>query len=247
MYLRRVRTLMDELLKPGPLRCNQGRAPAPSPAPRPRDAERPRRFASAAADAQYYEPRIDELAAQIAPDAALDNAKWNSNAWGNGSTAPSFRQPYAEAVAELRDSYLPERRRQLFNGLASGAGQIPGPQPAGTIVLIAAVETSPSSGNPDEQYIQLQNPNSVAVDVSGWTLSTDAQTPLFTFRGGTVIPANGTLYVAASRPAFRARRLSPTGGQALFVVGDYTGRLRARGMTLTLTDRQGVTVAAVSR
>jgi hypothetical protein len=243
MYLRRVRTLMDELLKPGPLAGQPKASPAVSPDPRPRDVEPA--LQPAAAETQYYEPRIDELAAQIAPDAALDNAKWNSNAWGNGSTAPNFRQPYAEAVAELRDSYLPERRRQLFNGIAPGASQIPGSQPAGTIVLIAALETSPSSGNLDEQYIQLQNPNSVAVDISGWTLSTD--TPIFTFRGGTVIPANGTLYVAASRPAFRARRLSPTGGQALFVVGDYTGRLRARGMTLILTDRQGVTVAAASR
>ena len=203
MYLRRVRTLMDELLKPSPM----GGQPKPAPLQvqvrtRGRALPSPRLHA-AAAEAQYYEPRIDELAAQIAPDAALDNAKWNSHAWGNGSTAPSFPQPYAEAVAELRDSYLPERRRQLFNGLAPGASQIPGPQPAGAVVLITAIETSPSSGNLDEQYIQLRNPNTIAVDVSGWILSTDGntQTPIFTFRGGTVIPAGGTLYVAASRPA----------------------------------------------
>ena len=67
MYLRRVRTLMDELLKP----------PGTPP------------------EALHYEPRIDELAAQIAPDAALDAAKWNSHAWGNGSTAPNYPQPYA--------------------------------------------------------------------------------------------------------------------------------------------------------
>jgi hypothetical protein len=189
------------------------------------------------------------LAAQIAPDAALDNAKWNSNAWGNGSTAPNYPQSYADAVAELRDSYLPERRRQLFNHVTSGSGEIPESQPTVTVVTFGTVEAGPPGGNLNDQYIELLNPNSFAVDVSGWTLtmSSSPQTPIFTFRGGTVIPAGGTLYVAANRPAFRARRRFPSGGQALFVVGDYTGRLPLQGLTLELTDRQGVKVASFSR
>ena len=109
---------------PAPGRATKA-GPTPSPNPRPRAAEPAIQIV--AAEGQHYEPRIDELAAQIAPDAALDNAKWNSNAWGNGSTAPNYPQPYAEAVAELRDSYLPERRRQLFNRLASGASRNPRP------------------------------------------------------------------------------------------------------------------------
>lgn len=218
MYLRRIRTLMDELLKPP----------------------------GTPADALYYEPWIDMLAAELAPDAALDAAKWGSHAWGNGSTAPCCPQSLPQAVAELKNSYLPERRRQLFNGLAPGARELPTLQPPGTVISFGAVETSPSSGNIDEQYIQLLNPNRFAVDISGWTLSAGAnpQAPLFTFRGGTVIPANGTLYVAASRPAFRARRTFPTGGLALFVTGDYTGRLSARGETIELTDQRGVKVAS---
>jgi len=217
MYLRRVRTLMDEL-----------RMPPGTPV-----------------EALHYEPRIDELAVQLAPDAALDAAKWRSDAWGNGSTSPKFPQSLPEAVAELKNSYLPERRRQLFNRLAPGAGEIPPAQPAGTTIIFGAIETVPASGNRDEQYIQLLNPYSFAVDISGWTLSVGDGAPaqLFTFRGGTVIPANGTLYVAAHRPAFRARRFSPTGGQALFVVGDYTGWLSNQPETLTLADRQGVQVA----
>jgi hypothetical protein len=196
----------------------------------------------------HYEPRIDQLAALIAPDAALDNAKWNSHAWGNGSTNPNYPQPYPDAVAELRDSYLPERRRQLFNRLAPQTGEIPGPQSAGAVVLIRGADCNPVSGNQDEEFVQLFNPNSFAVDISGWTLTAGSspQTPLFVFRGGTVIPAGGTLYVAASRPAFRARRSSPTGGQSLFVVGDYTGRLSDQGETLGLTDRQGVKVASTT-
>jgi hypothetical protein len=219
MYLRRLRTLMDELLM------------AP---------DTPQ-------EALHYEPRIDELAAQIAPDAALDNAKWNSHAWGNGSTAPNYPQPFPQAVAELRDSYLPERRRQLFNRLAPGASELPALQPPGTIVLITDADCNPSSGNQDEEYVQLLNPNSFAVDVSDWILTAGSNppSPLFTFRGGTVIPANGVLYVAASRPAFRARLTFPMADRSLFVVGDYTGRLADNGEPLTLIDRQGLTVATV--
>jgi len=216
MYLRRVRTLMDELLKPP----------------------------NTPAEELYYEPRIDYLASLLFEDAALDAAKWNSHAWGNGSTAPNYPQSLMEAVEELKYFYLPERRRQLYNGLASGARDLPGAQPAGTVVNFGAIETSPAGGSLDEQYIELLNPNGFAVDISGWTLSIGQNTDIhiFTFRGGTVIPAYGVIYVAADRVAFRSRSTYPTGVQALFVVGDFSGRLAARGETLRLTDRQQVTV-----
>jgi len=220
MYLRRIRTLMDEFLK----------------APNTPEEE------------LYYEPRIDMLASLLYEDAALDAAKWNSHAWGNGSTAPTCPQSLMEAVEELKYFYLPERRRQLFNGLASGSREIPSAQPAGTVINFGTIKTYPADGNLDEQYIQLRNPNGYAVDISGWTLTRgqDSQIHLFTFRGGTVIPANGIIYVAADRVAFRSRKLSPTGGQALFVVGDFSGRLAARNEILNLTDRQQVTVDSVN-
>jgi len=220
MYLRRLRTLMDELLKP------------------PNTPE----------DELYYEPRIDYLASLLYEDAALDAAKWNSHAWGNGSTAPNYPQSLAEAVEELKYFYLPERRRQLFNRLASGSREIPDAQPAGTVVNFGAIVTSPAGGNLYEQYIELINPNGFAVDISGWTLSIgqDMEIPIFTFRGGTVIPANSVIYVAADRVAFRSRSTYPTGGQALFVVGDFSSRLAARGETLHLTDRQQVTVSSAT-
>jgi len=220
MYLRRVRTLMDELLKP------------PGTAP----------------EELHYEPRMDELAALIAPDAALDAAKWGSHAWGNGSTAFCCPQSLPEAVEEMKSFYLPERRYQLYNGLASGAREIPGPLPSRTIISFGAVEANPAGGNQDEEYIEVRNTNSFAADISGWGLSASLSpsAQIFTFRGGTVIPAGGTLYVAANRPAFRARRSFPTGGQSLFVVGDYTHRLSARGETIQLITRKGTRVAAVS-
>jgi len=220
MYLRRVRTLMDEfLMAPG----------TPE-------------------EELYFEPQIDMLAAMIVADAMLDADKWGSDSWGNGSTSPCCPQSLLEAADELRNSYLPERRRQLFNRLASGAGELPNAQPSRAVIRFGAIDTGPISGNLDEQYIQLQNLSSIAVDISGWKLSLeqDPNAGLFTFRGGTVIPVNGTIYAAANRVAFRSRNAHPTGDRALFVVGDLSGRLAAQDETLYLIDRQQVTVDSVT-
>ena len=216
MYLRRIRTLMDELLKPP----------------------------GTPVEGLHYEPQIDQLAAQLTADAALDSAKWGSDSWGNGSTAPCCKQSLPQAVAELKNFYLPGRRLALYNGLLSiRANEIPGVQPPGTVINFGAIEPNPSSGNQDQEYIQLQNPNTFAVDISGWTLTGGVS---FKFKGGTVIPPAGALYVAANRKAWRARTSAPTANQALQVVGDYDGRLSARGEVLQLMDRQGVTIASVN-
>lgn len=210
MYLRRIRTLMDELLKP----------------------------AGTLVEQLHYEPRIDELAAQLSADATLDAAKWNSHAWGNGSINLCCPQTYAQAVADIKDVYLPARRSYLY-----GQGSIPAAQPPGTVINFNTVEVNPSNGNQEQEYIQLRNPNNFAADLSGWRLAGGVS---FVFRGGTVIPPLGNLYVAANRVAWRARTAPPTGNQALHVVGDYQGRLSARGQTLELIDRQGVRVASVN-
>src|SRR5207247_9933290 len=55
MYLRRLRTLMDEMQQTNGTPASQ----------------------------LHYEKRIDELAAILAPDAALDLAKWGT--WGGGN------------------------------------------------------------------------------------------------------------------------------------------------------------------
>ncbi|MCZ7634865.1 MAG: CotH kinase family protein [Verrucomicrobia bacterium] len=72
------------------------------------------------------------------------------------------------------------------------------------------IEFSPTSGNQDEEFIQVRNPHSLAVDVSGWRLTGAVE---HTFLGGTVLPAEGTIYVCPNAAAFRARRVSPKGGE----------------------------------
>ncbi len=214
MYLRRIRTLMDQFLKP--------------PGTLEQDL--------------YYERRMDQLAAQLAPDAALDAAKWNSHAWGNGSTSPCCPQSLWEAVDEMRYVYFPERRIQLYTGRASGSSNIPDAQPVEATPVFGELKIHPVTGDPNEAFIQLQNTNEYAIDLSGWTLSGSVD---FTFPGGTVFPAQSILYVAASRVGFAHRKLYPHRGNALFVVGDYSGRLSEGSRTLTLTNRFNQAVATL--
>jgi len=61
----------------------------------------------------------------------------------------------------------------------------------------------------------------------------------YTFRGGVVIPANTSLYVAQDVKSWRARTNAPMGGLGLFVQGNYSGQLSARGETVILTDKTG--------
>ena len=80
------------------------------------------------------------------------------------------------------------------------------------------------------------------VDISGWQLS-GAVT--HTFKPGTVLSSNSALYVSPNVAAFRARPTPPHGGLGLFVQGNYSGHLSARGATLALTDPVGRPVASI--
>ena len=180
----------------------------------------------------YYEPRIDALTAQLAPDAALDLAQW-------GTFPPSApivqSQPFAATV--LKSNYLAPRRGWVFNTLAfANGGPYLGSQPANAIILIGDIDYNPASGNQAQEYVQLRNTNNYSVDISGWKLGGGIQ---HTFRGGTVIPSNGVMYVSPDVTAFRARASGPRGGQGLYVQGNYSGQISARGETLSLTDNNG--------
>ncbi len=203
MYLRRLRTLMDELL-------------------------------GASAGEALLDGLVDDLAARIGPDVALDRAKWG-NPYGED-------QDLLEAVAVLNSDYLAVRRTHLFETHGpSGGGIIPDAQSPSATIDIGVVEYMPASGDPDEQYIQLVNPNGYAVDISSWRLTGAAQ---MEFAPGTVIPAGGVLYVTPDVVAFRARATAPTGGMSLFVQGEYSGRVRPDGRPVRLCDAEGATMAS---
>ena len=126
---------------------------------------------------------------------------------------------------------------ELFAGVPDSNGSV---EP---LIEFGALDFSPESGNQDEEYIELVNNNSIAVDISDWEISGGVG---FTFAGGTVIPANSSLYVSPDVKAFRARATSPKGGERRFVVGGYSGHLSSFGEDLELRDGSGLLNSSTS-
>lgn len=208
MYLRRLRTLMDQFVQP----------------PGTPESE------------LYFEKEIDKLKAQLAPDVPADFAKWGS--WKTDPVTERITHgqvgvpSWEEEIGLLRNEYMPKRRVFLYNSLkqVNGGKELPA-QSGAPEIKFGAVDASPASGNQDEEYIELQNPNALAVDISGWQLTGGIQ---HTFAPGTVIPAGGKMYVSPNVRAFRARTTGPSGGQGLFVQGNYQGHLSNHGTSVSL-------------
>ena len=226
MYLRRLRTMMDDLLKaPG---TPYGEL--------------------------FVENHIDELVAAMRSDVALDYAKWaNPWTWGGQGGYPRD-QSFQYAIDVIKNDYLAVRRTHLFvthsvdrvanyNISGSYSAAIPNAQPEDAVLAFGEVEFNPSSGSQDEEYIELINPNACAVDVSDWQLTGGIE---YTFRPGTVIVAGGSLHVSPSVRAFRNRATSPRGGEGRLVQGNYDGHLSSWGETIDLTDRYGRLVATLT-
>ncbi len=218
MYLRRLRTLMDTILMPPGTPTSQ----------------------------LVLEPIIRRAEALMQPtsitpsDAILDFAAWGPT-WG--STNLSIVRTEAERTISV---HLAGRRNFLYtsaNATLNG-DRIPGAQPANSVVYFASWDYMPLSGNLNEQYVQLRNTNSYAVDVSGWQVSGAIS---FKCRGGTVIPAGGSLYVSPSVNAFRARANGPSARQNLYVQGPWSGHLSTLGNSpLILQDSSGSLVSSNS-
>jgi len=209
MYLRRLRTVVDELLPPtGSGNGFVGQRIA------------------------YWLDRMDPR--DITPsDTALDEARWTP--WG-------VRRTTRQEAQRILETYLPGRRAFLLASAAARlAGEpIPGPQPTNPAVRIDQVDFRPASGRAFEEYLRLTNAEPVAIDLSGWTLRGEVR---HRFRPGTVIPAGRTLHVARDVAAFRSRTTSPKRGEGVFVQGNYSGQLSARGGWLELVDPAGAVVS----
>ena len=187
-----------------------------------------------------YERRVDELAAQMAPDAALDYAVWGP--WCPPAFSP--QKTLADGVEDLKFDYFEPRRDYIFNVLRhANGGPYLGPQPTNALLRFGALESNPDSTNQDQEFIQILNPNNYPVDLSGWKVIEGIQ---HTFKPGTVLPSRGSIYLSPDVKAFRARAAGPRGGQGLFVQGNYQGRLSARGDFLQLITDSGRTVATTS-
>ncbi len=178
--------------------------------------------------AGVFEQRLDELAALIAPEAALDRLEpWGQ--WGEAQTL-------AEAVSILKDEHLTPRRQHLFVSHRT-AGEIPPAQTGDDEERVRIVEImyAPASGS-DAEFVELWNGADTAVDLSGWTLEgTDT-----VLRGGTVIPAKGTLLLVRADTVFRTIH-----GGTLLVGGETEDELADSGVELILRNADGLEIDRV--
>ena len=184
-----------------------------------------------AEDSVYFSSSLDWRADLIRRDARDDTARWSIGSLDAG-------------VRTIKDTALSLRRRELLETF--GKDLVPAKQSNGLELLFGEVDPAP--GNSRAEYFQLINPNDEAIDLSGWTVSGAVS---FEFPSGAVIPKKGTLFspddgvlhVVKNVRGFRERQTGPGGGQGMFYVGAYEGRLSTRGETLRLLDRAGRTVA----
>jgi hypothetical protein len=219
MYLRRLRTVMDEYVKP------PGLHPLLYP----------------------MENHVRELRDLMLEEAERDRNWWGwPGKGGQCNFDPGIR--FANGVDHLINYFIVPRRQHFYVthsitntskpiGITTNnnAG-IPLPQPASAAVLVDKVEYNPSGGNQQHEYLTVTNPNPYAVDISDWKLSGGVE---FTFTKGTVLPSNGVVYVSPDVRAFKARSVAPRGGMGLFIVGPYRGQLSARGEPLMITNAAG--------
>lgn len=103
-------------------------------------------------------------------------------------------------------------------------------------VLITELMYHPQSENPKEEFVELYNPGTTAVTLTGWRFSTGVR---FTFPQLT-LPAHAYLAVAADLATFATNHPTVTN-----VVGGWEGILSNSGQLLELVDAQGQRVDAV--
>ncbi|MCX6902644.1 MAG: lamin tail domain-containing protein [Verrucomicrobia bacterium] len=96
-------------------------------------------------------------------------------------------------------------------------------------IVINEIMFNPISGNTDDQYVELYNRGTNAINVSNWQFTDGIS---FSFPANTVIPVQGYLVVAknAARLIPRYPQLSPTN-----TVGDFSGTLAKNGERLALS------------
>ena len=199
LYLRRLRTLMDQELK----------------APGTDESEVP------------FMVKMREMAELMRADSELDQAKWPNNdsdsaidVWGN-----SCRPADIDAgIQDIWNNYVVPRRKHLYvthsinntsRNVGYGSNLIAGiPDAQSPISELAPKisvanmtvlgETAADELDLDSQFcsmevIEIHNGNDEVVDMSGWTLAFSVD---FTMPPGTVCDANDSIYVVADRRAY---------------------------------------------
>ncbi len=153
--------------------------------------------------------RFDQLTAPYADDLALDK-----QAWG-GWSLTTGRNRIVQGVQERRDQIAAH----------TNATEIPTSQNPDASVVINEIQYSP--GPLGSEYLELYNPSSTAVDMSGWTESATGYTAV----PGTVVPAHAYAVWADDD----AELVAAYGGD-LLMLGQYPGGLSGSGEEVSLAD-----------
>ncbi len=239
MFLRRLRTLMDEILK------------APG---------------TAKADTPFW-GYVEELRTAEWADYELDFHKWgngrdtNIYVWNHEfnwdyNTGDDISSQY-DGTEDLWNNYVVPRRVHLFEthlavnatddfpvGYAwkKSAGIPDAQAPTAELAPGFAFANLARDGGfraDAESALAIMNSNDVAVDMSGWSLAGQVE---FTFAPGTVIDAGGTLVVTTDRKAWIAANAAAVTDQ--LVVGN--ARFVPAASNLLLRDDAGVPVVAAA-
>ncbi|MBO7181634.1 MAG: CotH kinase family protein, partial [Kiritimatiellae bacterium] len=202
MYLRRLRTLMDEHLK------------APG---------------TAQEDTPFWD-YVTLFKDVVAADAELDRAKWGDDYTGTVIYIWNHKLGWDEAFEDLWDEYVVPRRTHLYNthSIANTAKAIGYASDKNAGIPEAHPETfAPILMEKIEGGIKLTNPNTDSIDLSGWTVEglMDVSTlpedseDVFTLPPGTVLLGGKSLVLAYDRKTFVANN-DPCFVIGLAVYGD---------------------------
>lgn len=167
-----------------------------------------------------FEAQWDAITARTLPEWRLDR-----KAWG-GYTPELGRSRFLEGLAD---------RRSTINNNTGPGKPVPPSQAPSASVVINEIHYAPNGTG--GEFIELTNPGSTAVDISGWTIDAVG----LTVQPGTVVPAGGYVVFVSNDVAFQ--QAYPSGNR--FVAGQFTGSLDDEGEAVVL--RRGAnTVDAVT-
>jgi len=174
-----------------------------------------------------YESRIDALVPLFQAEAQQDSQRWLQ--YGEPQTL-------GEAVAHLRNEYLPPRRQHLFV-THRVPGEIPEAQTAAPRVLINEIMYAPPQGT-DDEFVELFNASwDESVDLSGWTI---AEIGLTIPPGTVILPRD---YVVFAKKDTRFRQIH---GSGLYMAGEYKGSMPDANGVLTLANATGSVIDSLT-
>ena len=199
LYLRRLRTLMDQELK----------------APGTPEEQVP------------FMAKMRELADLMRADAASDTARWPNNGTDSNIDVWSSRPANMDAgIDDIWNNYVVPRRQHLYvthsvtntaKAIGYGSRLNAGiPEAQSPISALAPNFSADLSGLADGVVV-ISNGNNEVVDMSGWVLKTAVE---WTLPAGTVCDAQDAIYVVADRRAYVAAHADELADQV--IVGNAT-------------------------